>query len=267
MKTLYEGRLSAAIELARLAGNSTLEHFGKNVAVERKGDQSPVTIADKQAEQLLRAELAKRYPFDAILGEEFGEQAGSSPYQWIIDPIDGTKSFICGVPLYSTLLAVLHEGQPILGIVFIPALDEMIYAAQGQGAWHVTSSGEPVKCSVSSRALAEGTFLASQFDLFARTGSQAAFQELEAEAYVTRTWGDGYGYLLVATGRAEVMVDPMANPWDLAAVQIVVEEAGGKFTDWRGHRTSFGGNAIGSNGLVHERVLHALVAMQRSAGW
>ncbi len=258
MNSHYDGRYSLAIELARRAGQSTLEHFGKSVAVERKGDNSPVTIADKQAEHLVRDELAKSFPSDAILGEEFGEKAGTSPYQWIVDPIDGTKSFICGVPLYSTLLAVLFEGQPVIGVVYIPALDEMVYAAKDQGAWHGDSEREPVRCKVSSRTLSDGAFLSSQFDLFAKIGAPEAFQRLEDQAYVTRTWGDGYGYLLVATGRAEVMVDPMANPWDLAAVQVVVEEAGGRFTDWRGNRTAFGGNAIGSNAVVHDQVLAIL---------
>lgn len=262
---LYEGRLSAAIELARLAGESTLTHFCKDVAVQRKGDNSPVTIADKQAEQLIRSQLKDRYPEDAILGEEFGKQAGSSDYEWIIDPIDGTKSFISGVPLYSTLLAVLHRGQPEIGIVFIPALHEMVYAARGMGAWHVQANGEPRRCRVSSRELDSGTFLASQFDLFARMGAEEAFHQLERESYITRTWGDGYGYLLVATGRAELMVDPVANPWDLAAVQIVVEEAGGRFTDWQGQCTSFGGCGIGSNGLVHARALELLRRPSTSA--
>jgi len=260
LNTLYDGRLSAALELARLAGESTLRHFCKDVAVERKGDNSPVTIADRQAEELIRARLKVLYPDDAILGEEYGKQAGTNSYEWIIDPIDGTKSFISGVPLYSTLLAVLRDGQVEIGVIFIPALNEMVYAARGMGAWCVQAGGESKKCHVSSRRLDSGTFLASQMDLFSKRGAEAGFRQLEKEAYITRTWGDGYGYLLVATGRAELMVDPVANPWDLAAVQVVVEEAGGRFTDWNGKATSFGGCGIGSNAVVHDRALALLGA-------
>lgn len=252
---LYAGRAQAAIDLAKLAGRSTLQYFGKQFDVERKGDSSPVTIADKNAEQLIRTELAKRFPEDAILGEEFGEQSGSSEYQWIVDPIDGTKSFITGVPLYSTLVALLSNRKVLTGVIYIPALDEMVYAAQGSGAWHAVGSKPPVRAQVSKRELADGAFLVSQSDLFARRAATEVFEALQAAAYVTRTWGDGYGYLLVATGRAELMVDPVANPWDLAAVQIVIEEAGGCFTDWKGNRTAFGGDGIGSNRVAHATAL------------
>lgn len=258
MQSLFEGRLATAVQLARLGGEATLKHFGKSVNVERKGDNSPVTIADREAEKLIRNELQNRFPLDAIIGEEFGQQSGTTDYQWIIDPIDGTKSFICGVPLYSTLVALVNRGDVVVGVIFIPALNEMVFAAKGHGAWHRIGNGEPGPCKVSQRSLEDGTFLLSQFDLFARRGAEAGLKHIEGEAYVTRTWGDGYGYLLVATGRAELMVDPIANPWDLAAPQIVLEEAGGLFTDWKGQCTSFGGCAIGSNRVVHQRVLELL---------
>lgn len=258
---LYEGRVAAAVELARLAGNSTLELFGSGrFQVERKGDDSPVTIADKQAEKLIRAELAQRFADDAILGEEFGAQAGASEYQWIVDPIDGTKSFISGVPLYSTLVAVVRDRQCLAGVIYIPALDEIVFAARGAGAWHSVRGGRPERCQVSSRSLTEGLFVVSQVDSFDKQGATEAYRALQAAAYITRSWGDGYGYLLVATGRAELMIDPVANPWDLAAVQAVVEEAGGKFTDWSGQRTFSGGNGVGSNGLVHDAALKLLGA-------
>ena len=248
---LYEGRLEAAVQLARQAGQLTLDYFCTQVAVERKGDTSPVTIADKQAEQYIRQQLAVQFPDDAVLGEEFGEQVGASKYQWIIDPIDGTKSFISGVPLYSTLVAVVCERQVVVGVVYIPALDEMVFASRGGGSWHCRQGQNAVACRVSQRSLDHGAFLVSQSDLFARRGAQQVYSELERQAYITRTWGDGFGYLLVATGRAELMVDPVANPWDLAAVSLVVEEAGGKFTDWQGNNTPFGGDGIGSNGVCH----------------
>lgn len=259
LATLLDGRVAAAVELARLAGQSTLELFGsRGFDVERKGDNSPVTLADKHAEQLMRAELAERFPHDAILGEEFGASTGGSGFGWIIDPIDGTKSFISGVPLYSTLVAVVKEDQSLAGVIYIPALDEIVFAARGAGCWHSLRGQAPQRCRVSQRSLAEGLFVVTQVDSFTQHAAADAYRALEKQAYVTRSWGDGYGYLLVATGRAELMVDPIANPWDLAAVQVVVDEAGGQFTDWQGRGTFAGGQGVGSNGLVHPLALQHL---------
>ncbi len=261
LKSSLEGRLACAVELAKLGGKLTLDYFQTSgVEVERKGDNSPVTIADKQAEELIRHELSQRFPDDAILGEEFGSHAGTSDYQWIVDPIDGTKSFISGVPIYSTLIGIVHNRQCLGGVIYIPALDEIVFAAQGTGAWHSLRSEVPSKCQVSKRPLAQGLFTTTQFDSFQKRGAGEGYQKLEKASYISRTWGDGYGYLLVATGRAEVMVDPIANPWDLAAVQPVVEEAGGKFTSWSGESTVFGGDGVGSNGLVHDEVIKMLTA-------
>ncbi len=263
---VLDGRLAAAVELAKLAGNSTLEHFqSATLAVERKGDQSPVTIADRNAEQLIRAELSERFPDDAILGEEFGAQSGSTDYQWIVDPIDGTKSFISGVPLYSTLVGVVQGRKCLAGVIYLPAMDELVFAASGHGAWHLPAghsqrSTSPKRCQVSTRGLEEGLFVISQVDSFDGRGAEQGYRDIEKLAYVTRSWGDGYGYLLVATGRAELMVDPIANPWDLAAVQPVVEEAGGRFTSWAGEATVFGGDGVGSNGKVHSLALECLKA-------
>jgi fructose-1,6-bisphosphatase/inositol monophosphatase family enzyme len=150
---------------------------------------------------------------------------------------------------------VLQDKRVVVGVVYIPALDEIVFASRSVGAWHSVAGSEPAACRVSNRSLDNGAFLLSQSDLFARRGAEAVFKKLESEAYVTRTWGDGYGYLLIATGRAELMVDPVANPWDLAAVQIVVEEAGGTFTDWKGNHSPFNGDGIGSNGIAHSAAL------------
>ena len=259
LQNCLDGRLACAVELAKLGGQLTLKYFQTTgVDVERKGDNSPVTIADKQAEELIRHELGVRYPADAILGEEFGSHAGTSDYQWIVDPIDGTKSFISGVPIYSTLIGIVHQRQCLGGVIYIPALDEVVFAAKNTGTWHSIRGSEPSLCRVSLRPLSEGLFVTTQFDSFAKRGAGEGYQKLEKAAYISRTWGDGYGYLLVATGRAEVMVDPIANPWDLAAVQPVVEEAGGKFTSWSGESTVFGGDGVGSNALVHDDVLRML---------
>ncbi|QDV27701.1 histidinol-phosphatase [Aureliella helgolandensis] len=259
LTTALDGRLAVAIELAQLAGRSTLELFqSAAIEVERKGDESPVTLADKNAEKLIRAELNQRFPADAILGEEFGSQEGESEFQWIVDPIDGTKSFISGVPLYSTLVGIVQNRECLGGVIYLPALDELVFAARGCGAWHSVSGRTPTRCHVSQKPLDQGLFVVSQVDSFHKRGAERGYESLEQAAYITRSWGDGYGYLLVATGRAELMVDPIANPWDLAAVQPVLEEAGGRFTSWDGKPTVFGGDGLGSNGLVHEQALELL---------
>ena len=262
--------LASRLDLARSAGveagRLTLTYFQTTqFQVERKADDSPVTIADRSAEQLLRERIAAAYPHDGIVGEEFGGTEGTSGFRWILDPVDGTKSFIHGVPLFGTIVAVEHEGRCPLGLVYMPALDEGVFAAAGQGTWHFRGSAEPRRASVSTRPrLAEGLFVTSQLDTFAHRGARSVFDALERAAYITRTWGDCYGYLLVATGRAEVMVDPVANLWDLAAIQPIIEEAGGTFTDWQGTPTIHAGEAIATNGKVLEEALAATRAVRRS---
>ncbi|MCA9201653.1 MAG: histidinol-phosphatase [Planctomycetales bacterium] len=253
----YQRRLTAAVRFADEAGRLTLDYFQTDrFDVERKSDDSPVTVADRGAEQRLRERIVAEFAADGIIGEEFGEQTGQSGFRWILDPIDGTKSFISGVPLYGTMVAVEHEGRGVVGAVYIPGLDEMIFAATGQGAWYRRGSAEPTPARVSTRSsLADGLFITSQVDSFDKRGAADAFAELQRRAYITRTWGDCYGYLLVATGRAEVMVDPIMNVWDAAAVQPIMEEAGGSFTDWNGNATIHSGEGIGTNRLVLEEVL------------
>jgi histidinol-phosphatase len=260
LASIAGGRFRIAVNLAVEAGRSTLRYFQTNeFRVERKSDRSPVTIADKDAEQLIRKALTQAFPGDAILGEEFGEEGGDSEYRWIIDPIDGTKSFISGVPIYSTLVGVTRNGQPFIGVIYIPALDEIVIGAIGHGAWYSRQSEPWVVAKVSSQGdLGEGLFVTTQIDSFSKRGARSAYDELEELAYVTRTWGDGYGYLLVATGRAEVMVDPIVNPWDVAAVLPVIQEAGGRFTDWQGRPSIQTGDGVGSNGMVHDKVLGIL---------
>ncbi|MCH8922700.1 MAG: histidinol-phosphatase [Planctomycetes bacterium] len=254
-------RQQLAIEAAREAGKITLEYFQTDdLVVERKADNSPVTVADRRAEQHLRQRIAEEFPNDGIVGEEFPTTEGNSGYRWIVDPIDGTKSFISGVPLYGTLLGVEHEGRGVIGVIYMPALDEMVYAATGQGAWHELGSKPRRPACVSSVAkLSDGLFCTCEVKTFLTADRQAAYDRLQATAQISRTWGDCYGYLLVATGRAAVMVDPVANVWDIAAVQPIIEESGGRFTDWQGQATIHSGDGIGTNGHVHEEVL-ALVA-------
>jgi histidinol-phosphatase len=259
------GRLEVAVAATRLAAAETLRWFGDPaLAVERKADASPVTAADRAAEAILRRELLAAFPDDAFLGEETGATAGSSGYEWIVDPIDGTKSFVRGVPLYATLVGCRHAGRGILGVIAIPALDEIAYAAAGGGAWHARGTAAAVPAAVSRRGtMAEGLVCSSDFVDFARwsggaEAGRAARSRLDAAAGLVRTWGDGYGYLLVATGRAEVMIDPRLNPWDAAAVEVVVTEAGGRFSDWHGRDRIDSGDGMATNGLVHDEALRLL---------
>ena len=258
-------RLEAALAATRMAANETLRWFGSpTLAVYRKADQSPVTQADQAAEAILRRELLAAFPEDAFLGEESGATEGSSGFEWIVDPIDGTKSFIRGVPLYATLVGCRHGGRGVLGVIAIPAIDELAYATQGGGAWHLRDGEAVAPARVSRRAaLDESLVCSSDFVDFARwSGGPAAGtearQRLESTAGLVRTWGDGYGYLLVATGRAEIMIDPRLNPWDAAAVEVVVTEAGGRFSDWHGRPRIDGGDGLATNGLVHDAVLATL---------
>jgi histidinol-phosphatase len=254
-------RLALALAAGKEAGKLTLRYYQQdNFQVERKSDSSPVTIADRSAEQLLRSRIAAQFPRDGILGEEFGASEGAgdsaSGFRWILDPIDGTKSFISGVPLYGTMVGVEHEGRALVGVVFMPGLDEGVYASAGQGTWKWRGDEPPLRAHVSKRTrLADGLFLTSEVDSFAQRGAAAAYDALQRAAYLTRTWGDCYGYLLVATGRAELMADPIMNVWDAAAVQPIIEEAGGVFSDWQGTPTIHSGEAIATNRLVHDEVL------------
>lgn len=250
-------RLELAVAAARAAGDLTLHYFQQaDLAVETKSDASPVTIADREAEQLLRERIAARFATDGILGEEFGEKPGTSGYRWILDPIDGTKSFISGVPLYGTLIGVEHGGRSVVGVIHIPGLAETVYAAVGQGAWYVNASSPPRRAQVSRKPrLAEALFCTSEVVNFHKSGRAEAYEQLQRATRLTRTWGDAYGYLLVAVGRAELMVDPMMHVWDCAALQPVIEEAGGTFTDFDGVPTIHSANSIATNGRILDEVL------------
>jgi histidinol phosphatase-like enzyme (inositol monophosphatase family) len=250
-------RLEVAVSAARQAGQLTLEYFRReDLVVEFKADDSPVTVADRRAEQLLRARIAAAFPGDGILGEELGELAGDSGYRWILDPIDGTKSFVCGVPLYGTLVGVEYQAQSVVGVIYMPALDECIYAARGSGAWYTRADSPPRPARVRQPdRLSDAVCLTSDVATFLQRGAIQAFLDLQNGSRVMRTWGDCYGYLLVATGRADVMIDPILNIWDAAALQPVMQEAGGVFVDWQGKSTIHTGEGLGCHGGLLEQVL------------
>jgi len=243
--------LDFAVRLARDAGEITLKYFQRSPKTETKVDGSFVTVADREAEAFLRRTISDRFPNDGILGEEEGEHRGTSGRRWIVDPIDGTFSFVHGVPLYGVLIALEIDGQPVVGVINLPALGEMLYAARGLGCF---SNGDRVRVS-STTTLAEALLLATDFGVCEQFGFGTAAEALQGRVKARRTWGDCYGHVLVATGRADIMLDPVMNTWDCAALAPIIEEAGGTFTDWQGSGTISGGNAISTNGALFKEVI------------
>lgn len=237
---------NAVVDLAREAGNRALSYYGSKVTVEEKENGTPVTIADRRAEQLAHEWLERRFPDDGIVGEELGIVRPDSRRRWIIDPIDATKSFVRGVPLWGTLVAVVDGDEVIAGAAYYPGVSELLVAAPGQGCWWNGSQSHVSPCDSLERALVVTTD-----DRFAeRPERRAHWSELAGRAGMTRTWGDCFGYLLVATGRAEVMIDDIVSAWDVAAFYPIITEAGGVFTAWNGDRTPFGGDVIATNGAL-----------------
>jgi histidinol phosphatase-like enzyme (inositol monophosphatase family) len=243
--------LDFAVEAARQAGEITLEYFQTPLALDRKSDRTLVTAADRRAEEHIRRLIRRTYPDHGILGEEFGEEPGRSEWTWIIDPLDGTISFIQGVPLFGVLIGLERDGEAVLGVADLPALRERVCAARGLGClWNGR------RASVSSvHDLRDALLLFTDSAAFALEGKERAFHRLLTATRLSRSWGDCYGHILVATGRAEVMLDPVASVWDCAALAPIVEEAGGTFTDWKGAATIRGGDAISTNGHLFEQVL------------
>ena len=252
-----EELLAFAVELARGAGEITLKYYRKQPQTSTKSDGSYVTIADREAEAYLRKQIASRFPDDGILGEEEGELEGRSGRRWILDPIDGTFAFVHGVPFYGVLIALEVDREMSVGVVNIPALGEIVSAAKGCGCF---LNGAPARVSQTAK-LNEALLLSTTFSDAERFGFGPATERLQKSAKTSRTWGDCYGYVLVATGRADVMLDPVMNLWDCAPLLPIMEEAGGTFTDWRGVATVHGGNAIATNGGLFDEVM-SLIAQQ-----
>jgi histidinol-phosphatase len=254
--------LEFAVDIAREAGKITQRYYDGSFVAERKADNSFVTIADREAEAYLRGRIAEAFPEDSVLGEEQGESTGSSNRRWILDPIDGTYSFVHHVPLYAVLIGLELDDQPALGVVNLPALGELVYAARGIGCfWN-----EDVAHASATFDLDKALLLSTDFGVCEQYGFGPAAASLQRRAHSRRTWGDAYGHVLVATGRADIMLDPVMNVWDCAALLPILEEAGGTFTDWSGRRTIHGGNAISTNGLLFDRVMEIVNGRMKNEG-
>lgn len=253
-------RLAFALEVSREASHLILGFYqAVDLAVERKRDSSPVTEADRQTELLIRDRLNVSFPNDAILGEEFPDKSGSTGFRWILDPIDGTKSFIHGVPLFGTLIGVEFDSQCVIGVARFPALDEVVYASRGGGTWWQIGQKPPRQTFASSVSnLAEATFCMTNPSRWITMGRQDALETLLTSVMLARGWGDCYGHVLVATGRADLMIDPALNAWDAAALLPIVEEAGAHFIDWNGNPTIYGGNGISVVSGLKDTVLRIL---------
>ena len=249
--TSLQPYLDFAVETAWNAGRITLGYFQRDLSVEFKADDSPITAADREAEQEIRRRIQHRWPGHAIMGEEYGGQVAPSRLTWIIDPIDGTRSFVCGVPLYSTLLALVEGQNPLVGVIHLPALNETVYAARGLGCYW---NGQVARVSPVSD-IKRAVLLASNLNKFEMHGKDKAWKRLRRATYIQRTWGDAYGYALLATGRAEIMLDPVMSPWDCGPLPVIMEEAGGTFTDWQGNRIAFGGESVATNGHLFDPVM------------
>ncbi len=252
--------MQAAEEVARRSGDVALGFFRQGIQVDTKGDGTPVTVADQTAEKTARAWIESHFPEDGILGEEFGETRPGAKRRWILDPIDGTKTFIRGVPLWGTLVAVAEGERILAGAAYFPPVGDMLVAAPGQGCWW---NGKRSRVSQEA-SLSKAVVLSTDERFLVHPERGEKWRALTKQAAISRTWGDCYGYLLVATGRAEAMIDEVLSPWDAAALQPIIEEAGGVFTDWTGTRTSFGGNAIATNAALATQVRELLGATKRT---
>ncbi len=247
-------RLAFAIDAAYRAGKGTLAHFRTGTAVEIKSDATPVTVADKAAERQIREDIARAFPHDNILGEEEGGDMTVAD-RWVIDPIDGTKSFVAGAPLYGTLLSYEVDQVPILGVCYLPGLDELLYAERGGGAF---LNGRPIRVSQKDTLDNSIVCIGSHRGLM-DTGRWDGVTKIIDRAMAVRTWGDAFGYSLVASGRVDAMMDPAVSRWDLSAFHVIIPEAGGKFTDFDGSDVFAKGDrklgCVASNSALYDQLL------------
>lgn len=220
------------------------------MTAEFKGDNTPVTIADKEGERVLRETILSYFPSHAILGEEEGA-TGEGAFRWVCDPIDGTKSFVAGVPLYGTLIGVEREGEVVAGVIYLPALDEMVAAGKGLGC---TINGRA--CRVSDKPLDKAVMVSSS--IIRAQKRSGAYNELVEKTYLQRTWGDAFGYARVAMGQLDIMLDPVKSPWDVGPMPVIFAEAGGRASTWKGENDIYGPDWFATSEKLYPQVLEIL---------
>ncbi len=254
MNADWRTRYDLAVSVGRQAGDLARDWYDRSFDVEWKPDNSPVTVADKGAEELIRRELKKHFPNDAFLGEEYGDEPGTTGYRWIIDPIDGTRSFVRHIPIWATLIGLEYKGEQIGGIAYSPVLGNMYRSLRGDGAYC-----DDQRIRVSDVATLDRSLLCySSIAWFRKAGREHVFLDLASQTERQRGFGDYYGFVLVAQGSCEVMLENGVHSWDVAAVKAIVEEAGGMLTDWHGTPTIDAPDVIASNGKLHDATLAIL---------
>lgn len=253
-------RLEFALTIASEAAELILKYYQVDgLLVESKSDSSPVTVADRGAEELIRRKLAEAFPQDGILGEEFDSVPSQNGYRWVIDPIDGTKPFVHGVPLFGTLIGIEYGGRMVGGICRFPALNEVVYAVEGHGCWWKIGDGEPRRTQVSKVAsLSDARMMFTEPTHWRTTGRFDSIVSVMNQVKIARGWGDCYGHAMVATGRAEIAIDPLMSPWDIAALIPILREAGGTCTDWKGVETISGGDGVSVVPALKDSVIDIL---------
>jgi histidinol-phosphatase len=250
----WRARYERAIDLTRRASLVALRYYDGPFAVEFKGDSSPVTVADRETEQALRSALQEAFPGDGFLGEEYGDTPGSSGYRWILDPIDGTRSFVRGIPLWATLVGLEHNGELVAGVVDCPTLGHTYHALRGHGAYR-----NDRRIRVSDEAdLSKALVLYSSVSWFLKAGKETNFLDLVRASERQRGYGDWYGFMLVAQGSGEIMVEQGVHAWDVGAIIPIVEEAGGRFSDWDGGIDIHRPDTLVTNGKLHAQALAIL---------
>lgn len=256
----HSDRLNFALSVSQKAAELILSHYrSQALGVESKADDSPVTVADRGAETLIRDHLASTFPEDGILGEEFDDKPAENGYRWILDPIDGTKPFIYGVPLFGTLVGIEFEDRMVAGVCRLPALNEVVYAAEGDGAWWQIGDADPQPAKVSSESdLAKARLMFTEPTHDVRVNRESVLQSFLQQVRIARGWGDCFGHMMVATGRADLAIDPEMSAWDIAALIPIVREAGGHCTDWRGDENIFGRDGVSVTPGLRDDVMKIL---------
>jgi histidinol-phosphatase len=259
MNTAWRTRYDAAIEATHKAGQFALRYFDADVAVEWKLDASPVTVADRDAEKLLRSTLLGAFPQDGFLGEEFGDHPGTSGFRWIVDPIDGTRSFVRGVPLWGTLVGLEYQGEPIAGVAAAPALGVTWRALRGDGAYRDERRIHVSKVD----NLKDATLFYTSLKWFDLAGKRDHFLRLAGQVQSHRGHGDFYGFVLVAQGSGEIMTEHGVHIWDVAAIEPIITEAGGRYSNWDGRKDLTRPDVVVSNGILHDAALRVLAGDER----